>query len=127
VDGGGTIGRFPRSCAGPISAIAAARSGNDAYPEVQHGDISSLKDYHTDDDGTGSDVINALIKAHCYWIREADVDGFRVDAVKHMGTAFMAMTSTIRHTRVRITPSQCDISLAARALGCRCAGEPWVL
>src|SRR5215216_1329227 len=24
-------------------------------------------------------------KAHCYWIREADVDGFRVDAVKHMG------------------------------------------
>jgi alpha-amylase len=99
----------------------------DAYPEVQHGDISSLKDYDNDDDGTGSDVINALIKAHCYWIREADVDGFRVDAVKHLGTAFMAMTSTIRHTRVRITPSQCDISLAARALGCRCAGEPWVL
>jgi alpha-amylase len=29
-------------------------------------------------------VINALIKAHCYWIREADIDGFRVDAVKHM-------------------------------------------
>ena len=29
-------------------------------------------------------MINALIKAHCYWIREADVDGFRVDAVKHM-------------------------------------------
>jgi glycosidase len=58
----------------------------DAYPEVQHGDISSLKDYDNDDDGTGSDVINALIKAHCYWIREADVDGFRVDAVKHMGT-----------------------------------------
>ena len=30
-------------------------------------------------------MINTLIKAHCYWIREADVDGFRVDAVKHMG------------------------------------------
>jgi glycosidase len=58
----------------------------DAYPELQHGDISSLKDYENDDDATGSDVINALIKAHCYWIREADVDGFRVDAVKHMGT-----------------------------------------
>jgi glycosidase len=57
----------------------------DAYPELQHGDISSLKDYENDDDATGSDVINALIKAHCYWIREADVDGFRVDAVKHMG------------------------------------------
>src|SRR3954467_10083112 len=26
-----------------------------------------------------------LIKSYCYWIREADIDGFRVDAVKHMG------------------------------------------
>ena len=44
-----------------------------------------LKDYANDDDDIGSAVINALIKAHCYWIREADIDGFRVDAVKHMG------------------------------------------
>jgi glycosidase len=56
----------------------------DAYPEVEHGDIDSLKDYANDDDSIGSAVINALIKAHCYWIREADIDGFRVDAVKHM-------------------------------------------
>jgi glycosidase len=60
-------------------------SGWDRYPERQHGDINSLKDYANDDDPIGSKVINALIKAHCYWIREADVDGFRVDAVKHMG------------------------------------------
>ncbi len=33
----------------------------------------------------GSEVINALIMIFCHWIREADVDGFRVDAVKHMG------------------------------------------
>ena len=57
----------------------------DAYPEVQHGDIVSLKDYENDDDTDGSTLINLLIKSHCYWIREADVDGFRVDAVKHMG------------------------------------------
>lgn len=57
----------------------------DGYPEVEHGDISTLKDYANDDDAIGSAVINALIKAHCYWIREADLDGFRVDAVKHMG------------------------------------------
>lgn len=57
----------------------------DAYPEKQHGDIDTLKDYANDDDANGSLVINTLIKAHCYWIREADVDGFRVDAVKHMG------------------------------------------
>lgn len=60
-------------------------NGWDTYPEMQHGDLSGLKDYANDDDASGSRVINALIKAHCYWIREADVDGFRVDAVKHMG------------------------------------------
>lgn len=57
----------------------------DTYPENQHGDISGLKDYENDDDVIGSQVINALIKSHCYWIRETDIDGFRVDAVKHMG------------------------------------------
>jgi len=59
--------------------------GYDTYPENQHGDIVSLKDYENDDDQSGSELINILIKAHAYWIREADVDGFRVDAVKHMG------------------------------------------
>lgn len=60
-------------------------NGYDTYPENQYGDITSLKDYANDDDQVGSELINILIKAHCYWIREADVDGFRVDAVKHMG------------------------------------------
>lgn len=59
--------------------------GWDSYPENQHGDIVTLKDYENDDDQSGSELINLLIKAHCFWIREADVDGFRVDAVKHMG------------------------------------------
>jgi glycosidase len=57
----------------------------DASPENQDGDISGLKDYANDDDAIGSAVINTLIAAYCYWIREADIDGFRVDAVKHMG------------------------------------------
>jgi glycosidase len=60
-------------------------NGYDAYPENQHGDIVTLKDYANDDDAPGSTLVNILIKAHCYWIREADIDGFRVDAVKHMG------------------------------------------
>jgi len=60
-------------------------SDYDRGPENQFGDMYGLKDYASDDDAIGSDVIHALIKAHCYWIREADVDGFRVDAVKHMG------------------------------------------
>lgn len=57
----------------------------DAYPEYQHGDFLSLKDYENDDDPAGSQLLDTLIKAHCYWICEADVDGFRMDAVKHMG------------------------------------------
>lgn len=65
------------------------RRGNmnnyDSYPELQHGDMSGLKDYENDDDLYGSELVNILIKSHCYWIREADIDGFRVDAVKHMG------------------------------------------
>lgn len=60
-------------------------SDYDHYPENQHGDMYGLKDYANNDDAAGSKLINTLIKAHCYWIREADVDGFRVDAVKHMG------------------------------------------
>jgi glycosidase len=69
----------------------------DQSPENQQGDIATLKDYANDDDAVGSDVINALIKTHCYWIREADVDGFRVDAVKHMGeTACSRFCSNIR-------------------------------
>jgi alpha-amylase len=59
--------------------------GWDSYPENQHGDLVGLKDFANDDDQPGSELINILIRAHCYWIREADVDGFRVDAVKHMG------------------------------------------
>jgi glycosidase len=57
----------------------------DASPENQLGDIVTLKDYANDDDATGAAVMDTLIRAHSYWIRQADVDGFRVDAVKHMG------------------------------------------
>src|SRR3954453_1652005 len=60
-------------------------NGWDSYPENQHGDIASLKDYSNDVAAVGSDVINTLIAAYTYWSRESDIDGFRVDAVKHMG------------------------------------------
>jgi glycosidase len=60
-------------------------SNYDTSPENQLGDIVTLKDYANDDDEIGSLVINTLIKSHAYWIRQADIDGFRVDAVKHMG------------------------------------------
>jgi hypothetical protein len=43
---------------GEISSI----SGWDEYPERQHADVVTLKDYANDDDVIGSAVINALIK-----------------------------------------------------------------
>lgn len=60
-------------------------SDYDNPPQNQNGDMVGLKDYANDDDPIGSEVINALIKIHAYWIKEVDLDGFRVDAIKHMG------------------------------------------
>jgi glycosidase len=56
----------------------------DAFPEFEHGDFFSLKDLAHDDTPQGQRLIEVLTAAHCYWIREADVDGFRMDAVKHL-------------------------------------------
>ncbi len=56
----------------------------DAFPETVNGDFFSLKDLAHDDNQDGTDLLEILTAAHCYWIREADVDGFRMDAVKHL-------------------------------------------
>ena len=73
----------------------------DAFPETQHGDFFSLKDFNNDVDQPGDpdalSLLDVLSLAHCYWVREADVDGFRVDAVKHMGAVAVArFSSTLR-------------------------------
>ena len=57
----------------------------DAYPETQDGDFFRLKTFRNDDSIEALYVQDLLITIHCYWIRETDVDGFRLDAVKHMG------------------------------------------
>jgi glycosidase len=70
----------------------------DAYPEYERGDFYGLKDYNNDiedpNDEAARGLMNTLIRAHCFWLREADIDGFRVDAVKHMGTAAIARFSS---------------------------------
>jgi len=57
----------------------------DSYPETREGDFLSLKTFKNDDSPESLYVQELLTKIHCYWIRETDVDGFRLDAVKHMG------------------------------------------
>ena len=85
--GRGRPARSRPSCATRTATTAAARSQRLRHlsrePARRHRQASRTTPTTTTP--IGSDVINTLIKAHCYWIREADVDGFRVDAVKHMG------------------------------------------
>jgi glycosidase len=57
----------------------------DSYPETREGDFLNLKAFRNDDSPEALYVQEVLTKIHCYWIRETDVDGFRLDAVKHMG------------------------------------------
>ncbi len=57
----------------------------DSYPETREGDFLNLKAFRNDDSPEALYVQEILTRIHCYWIRESDVDGFRLDAVKHMG------------------------------------------
>ncbi|MBI4785209.1 MAG: alpha-amylase [Oscillatoriophycideae cyanobacterium NC_groundwater_1537_Pr4_S-0.65um_50_18] len=59
------------------------------YPsEFREGDFGDLKDirhgYGSDDDYQTSEALHHLCKAYQYWITYADIDGFRIDTVKHM-------------------------------------------
>ncbi len=64
--------------------------GWDALPETQWGDFFSLKGFYNEEDEAGLAMQQVLIDAHRYWIREADIDGYRMDAVKHMGELAVA-------------------------------------
>lgn len=57
----------------------------DVYPETREGDFENLKSYKNDSSPEALLVQQILTKIHCYWIKETDIDGFRIDAVKHMG------------------------------------------
>lgn len=57
----------------------------DSFPETREGDFATLKAFRTDDSAEAIYVQKILTDIHCYWIREVDIDGYRLDAVKHMG------------------------------------------
>lgn len=60
----------------------------DHDPEYLQGDFEALKDVHHGDGGPDdyrpSAALKAITQCYRYWIAYADVDGFRVDTVKHM-------------------------------------------
>ena len=55
--------------------------------EAINGDFLSLKELNIG----RADVLDALIKAYKYWIAVADLDGFRLDTVKHMESSATAI------------------------------------
>jgi hypothetical protein len=65
-------------------------SGWDAMPESQLGDFFSLKGFDNGEEEAGRETQRILVECHKYWVREADIDGYRMDAVKHMGVEAIA-------------------------------------
>jgi glycosidase len=62
----------------------------DYYPEYAEGDMFNLRtlDLWVQWDGQyrrGSSALACLALVYCFWIAYADLDGFRIDAAKHMG------------------------------------------
>ena len=67
--------------------------------EAKNGDFETLKELNLPNPG----VLDTLIKVYKYWITAADLDGFRVDTVKHMENSAMAIfCNAIREYAQRI-------------------------
>jgi alpha-amylase len=66
------------------------RTGWDRIPETQWGDFFGLKGFNNDEDPAGLELQRIMIDAHRHWLRVADIDGYRMDAVKHMGEVAVA-------------------------------------
>lgn len=67
--------------------------------EALHGDFLSLKEL----DLRRPEVLDSLIRVYKYWIAVADIDGFRLDTVKHMeDTATAIFCNAIREYARRI-------------------------
>lgn len=82
-------GVWPAELYEPAAFTQKGRISNwDHSPEYLEGDFETLKNvYHgtgTLDDYRPSTALIALTRAYQYWIAEADIDGYRVDTVKHM-------------------------------------------
>ena len=80
---------FPMELQDPRTFTCKGRIDNWDYdPEFREGDFCDLKDVRH---GAGepnqyepSDALRVLTAAYKYWIAVTDVDGFRIDTVKHM-------------------------------------------
>lgn len=73
----------------------------DWYPEYLEGDFCSLKDVRLGagetDHYAPSAALRALADVYRYWIAYADIDGYRIDTVKHMDTGAVRYFASVVH------------------------------
>jgi glycosidase len=73
----------------------------DWYPEYLDGDFEDLKDIALGPDNVNNFQPSAALKVLCevykYWIVVADIDGFRIDTVKHMGDGPTRFFASVIH------------------------------
>ena len=82
-------GVWPAELYGPATFSQRGRISNwDHAPEFLEGDFVTLKNIHlgvgSEDAFQPSPALLALTKVYQFWLAEADLDGYRVDTVKHM-------------------------------------------
>jgi glycosidase len=67
--------------------------GSCSGDECIRGDFFSLKDLNTDNPKT----LDTLIRIYKYWIAATDIDGYRIDTVKHVDPSAMATFCNAMH------------------------------
>ncbi len=93
---------FPVDLQDPGTFTCKGRIDNWDYdPEFCEGDFCDLKDVHhgsgSADDYKPSNALKVLTEVYKYWIALADVDGFRIDTVKHMDVGATRYFATAMH------------------------------
>lgn len=93
---------WPQELQDPDCYTAKGRISNWDYdPEFREGDFSDLKDIHlgegTLEDYQPTPALLALCQVYKYWIAFADLDGFRVDTVKHMDPGATRFFTAVIH------------------------------
>ncbi len=93
---------WPAELQPPESFSQLGRISNwDHSPEFLEGDFFGLKDIDLGDGPpdaySPSPALRALCDAYRFWIAYADVDGLRVDTVKHMGPGATRLFASVIH------------------------------
>jgi glycosidase len=93
---------WPRELQPPETFTREGRIRNWDYdPEFYDGDFETLKDIALGDgpidDYAPSPALRTLTEAYKYWIAFADLDGFRIDTVKHMQPGATRFFASVIH------------------------------